>query len=102
MSRPESIIKVCKTILENWKTEIVKKIYKVYGEPDKGNHIRMALGHPDLKQLAKKTANNIVKAKQENSVVVPDYLFDIAEKMVKEDDYYPEWNLKKKDEPNPE
>jgi len=98
---PESVRVVCKAILENWRIEIGQKIYKVYGKPNQGDHIRMSLGHPDLRSFAKDTAEDIVKARNNESVDVPDYLFVIAEKIVNEN-IYPEWNPTNEDESNNE
>ena len=101
ISHPIVVINVCNSILGNWETEIAQDINKVYGKPNKGSHIRLALGHPELNDLAKKTAIAIVKAKENNTVGVPEYLFEVAEKIVKED-FYPDWNLKADDESNTE
>ncbi|MBK6915415.1 MAG: hypothetical protein IPH11_17760 [Ignavibacteriales bacterium] len=89
---PDTLKPICKTIMNNWQTEIEQKIFQVYGESHKGDHIRISLGHPSLKSLAKKTAEEIVKTKKENSVTIPDYLFEIAEKIVNEA-IYPDWKL---------
>ena len=97
-SKPAEIKNTCEYILKNWKTEITQKIKQVNGEHHLGDHIYIALGHPDLKTLSKKTAKEIVKAKEDKLVNVPDYLFEIAEKIIT-DDEFPEWNLKKEDEP---
>ncbi|MEK0337828.1 MAG: hypothetical protein QQN41_10385, partial [Nitrosopumilus sp.] len=94
---PTSISSVCKSILESWKTELVLPIYQVYGKPHYGDHIRMAFGHPRLRHLAKKTANEIVKSKEENSKHVPDYLIAIVEQIINES-IYPEWKSEKDDE----
>ena len=90
---PESIKGVCEAILENWRVEIVKKIYKFYGKPYQGDHIRISLGHPALRPLAEDTAVEIIKARNDKSVDVPDYLFEIAEKIVN-DNIYPEWEIR--------
>lgn len=63
------------------------------GFPHYGDHIKIALGHPGLRDLAKKTANEILKSKEGNSIYVPDYLIEIVEQIINEN-VYPEWNQK--------
>jgi DNA gyrase inhibitor GyrI len=95
ISYPTSISRVCRSILENWKTEIALPIYQIYGKPHYGDHIRIALGHPDLRDLAKKTANEIIK--KNKSIALSDDLIEIVEKIVKEG-IYPEWISDKSEE----
>ena len=97
-SKPDEIKNICKYILKNWRTEITLEIKQVYGEVHKGDHIKISLGHPTLKLLSKETAKEIIKAKENKLAAVPDYLFLIAENIVKEN-IFPEWNLKYNDEP---
>jgi thymidylate kinase len=95
---PIAILKMCEDILQNWKTEIRMKI--LINKKDEihfGDHIKLALGHPELKNIASKTAVEIVKAKEIKMVTIPDYLFEIAEKIVNKN-IYPEWKLNDNDE----
>ncbi len=95
---PGAIIKMCAEILQNWETETFIEIPTIKkNEMHFGDHIKFALGHPDLKFISIKTAKEIVKAKEENTFTIPVYLFEIAEKIVNEN-IYPEWKLNDNDE----
>jgi len=61
---PEETKQTCKEILLNWREEIEIPIIQVRREePDHfGDHIKVALEHPYLKELAKKTALEIREA----------------------------------------
>ena len=89
---PNFVKNASTSIMEDWCKEIEQNIFRVYGSPHKGDHIKSSLGHPSLKPLAKKTAEEILKAKENNSVAIPDYIFEIAKKIFNEDNY-PEWKL---------
>ena len=98
-AHPIIILSVCKSILENWKTEIIQPIFQVYGEIHHGDHIKISLGHPDLKPLAKKIAEEIKEAEVSKAMKIPDYLIKIVHTILK-DNIFPEWNLKREDESN--
>jgi ABC-type cobalamin/Fe3+-siderophores transport system ATPase subunit len=90
-SIPDKIENICTSILKNWKTEIVKPINQIYGPPHYGDNIKIAMGHPNLKISAKKTAEEILISESESPGTIKDYLVDIAHKIVSTEKY-PEWN----------
>jgi hypothetical protein len=98
---PTSTSIACKSILENWKTEIIQPIYQVYGRLHYGDHIRIALGHPGLRDLAKTIAYEIVRSKEIDSMDIPDYLVKIVKQIINED-IYPKWISENADEYLPE
>ena len=89
-SHPEKIRNICETILTNWKTEIVKPINQIYGTPHHGDNIKIAMGHPNLKILAKKTAEEILISESESPGTINEYLLENAHKIVSAEKY-PEW-----------
>ncbi len=91
LSKPTIIIGVCKSILENWKSEVIQRIKQTYGKDHYGDHIKLALGHPELRSLAKTTAEKIKKAKQSNSLEIPEYLSDIVDNILNNEEF-PEWS----------
>ncbi|MCH8874703.1 hypothetical protein IH824_18395, partial [candidate division KSB1 bacterium] len=67
-------------------------------EPHKGDHIKIALGHPNLESLAKQTSLKMIKAKEDELVEIPDYLFEL---IVNKNELL-KWNFKKEDESSTE
>jgi hypothetical protein len=100
-SYPDEIVNVCEYILKNWKREIIipiptglfKQRSITKRRPHFGDHIKEALGHPNLKSLATRTAREIIKERQQKAINVPDYLFEISKKII-DANIYPEWNAK--------
>jgi phosphoribosylformylglycinamidine (FGAM) synthase PurS component len=70
----EEIKNVCKAILINWKIEITKPIKQFYGKPHIGDHIKIAMGHPVLKEKAKQIAIDMKKTMLINPEIIPKHL----------------------------
>jgi hypothetical protein len=83
---PYKIKDLSQTILKNWKSEIVKEITMPYGKIHKGDHIRLALGHPDLNVLA----NDVAREMQQNPDIIPDYMKEIINAIIEKNEY-PQW-----------
>ena len=86
---PFIIKSICKDILKLWKTEINKSIPLLYRETHHLDHVKISLGHPDLKDQAKLTAIEIIQA---CNIEIPKYIQKVAEQIV-ENDIYPEWEI---------
>jgi len=95
-THPNKIKNICKTILTKWKTEIVKPINQIYGPPHYGDNIKIAMGHPNLKILAKKTAKEFLTLESESPGNIKEYLLEISHKIIR-DEKYPEWNINNED-----
>jgi len=98
---PKVIEDLSKSILINWKEEIVKSIKQLYGKNHFGDHIKIALGHPNLKEHAKKVANEILEERRNKPNAIPQYLVEIATKIVEQNEY-PTWQQNiEENEPHP-
>ena len=95
-SYPNKIKKVCEKILMNWKYEITRPIKLMYGGTHYGDNIKIALGHPYLKILAKQTAQEMLIAESEEPGRIKEYLFKIVNSIVS-DEIYPEWIINNED-----
>ena len=90
-SYPDKIEEVCKTILIHWEHEISKPIQTLRKRVlHYGNHIKLALGHPELKVLARQKALEI----KQQGLMLPDSiplpLLETANQIIDENKY-PEW-----------
>jgi hypothetical protein len=98
-SHPDVIVDVCEYILNNWRSELTFPITQGKDNKDKkkkphyGDHIKIALGHPSLINLAKITSSYILKAYEDKSIVIPKYLYEVAYDIVHHD-LYPTWSFK--------
>jgi hypothetical protein len=92
LSHPDKIQDMCEDILMSWEKEIVKEIRQLYGAPHFGDHIRIAMGHPDLKPHASKAARQMLERSKSKPGSIPDYLLEITKKIVEENEY-PLWDL---------
>jgi len=99
-SHPDEIKAVCEQILKNWKREVAIEIKQIYGEAHKGDHIRLALGHPDLRETALIAAEEMAAEEDKNPNTLPGYLLEIVLKIVQENPEFPEWNKKTENEFN--
>jgi len=88
--KPEVKI-VCTTILQNWKAIIQ---WQSISNPDEiqTGHIKIALGHPELRKMAKNAATGIVQfcELEENHVFLDSNLYETA-KTICDFDVYREW-----------
>lgn len=85
---PDEVKNLCKHIMLRWNLELGSttrqyKTYKRYGE-----HLIVALGHPDLKEQAKRTA--IMMLQDKESDLSEDFV-KLAENIINKDQY-PEWD----------
>ena len=99
-SHPDEIKAVCEQILKNWKREVTIEIRQIYGEAHKGDHIRLALGHPDLREIALTAAKEMVTEEDKNPNTLPGYLLEIVLRIVQEKPEFPEWNKNTENESN--
>ena len=94
LDEPEKIKYVCSSILLNWEREKGQPAIRLMaGGFRYGTHLKIALGHPNLRSLAKETAEKIL--------LLPNYMYNefynepliaIATQIV-ENDIYPEWEI---------
>lgn len=91
-SHPQKIKNICSTLLTNWKEEIIRPIKLFYGGIHYGDNIKIAMGHPELKILARQTAMEILSAEAKKPRYIRDYLLVIARSIIN-DEKYPEWDL---------
>ena len=90
-SKPYEINKMCKSILMNWKREMEKEIHIDKHTIHYGDHIKLSLGHPNLKEIARETALEIKEHENRNTDSIPDYLLEIADQIINEDQF-PLWD----------
>ena len=91
-SHPDKIKYLCTTILRLWRNEIITQIRQLNGEKHYGDNIKIALGHPDLKIIAKRTAQEIQTYESAKPGSIPMYLLEIVHYIII-DKKYPEWIL---------
>ena len=91
-SHPDEIKAVCEQILKNWKREVTFEIRQIYGEAHHGDHIKIALGHPDLREIAMIAAKEMVAEEEINTNTLPFYLLEIVLKIIQPKPEFPEWN----------
>jgi len=96
-SIPAKIKNVCSSILKNWKEEIILDIFRVYGKPHRGDHIGIALGHPELKNLALRIAKEMFETEKSTPETLPDHLYIKVQQIINIGKY-PEWNKISDDE----
>jgi hypothetical protein len=99
-SHPDEIKDVCEQILKNWKREVIIEIRQIYGESHKGDHIKLALGHPDLREIALIAAEEMATEEDKNPNTLPGYLLEIVLKIVQVKPEFPEWNKNTENESN--
>lgn len=92
--RTRDIREHCKSILLNWKIEVLKQQNRRKGIYY-WKHIYYSLGHPDLKKLAGKVFLEMDKFNSENRFVLPFKLVRKIEKY-KSNNELPTWNIKKR------
>jgi len=97
---PEKIENVCKFILQQWNREIAKPIRHGHGSPHYVDNIKIALGHPNLKLLAKQAAREMLNNESVNPNSISKYLLEIVDHVVV-DDKFPEWNIVQDEESIP-
>ena len=85
---PQAIKRVCFGILYNWKREVNKPSFHNHQKlrTENGTHLKIALGHPMLKEQSKATATEIITFLKENNKSIPTALLDIVNF-----DIYPSW-----------
>ncbi len=95
-SKPELIRKLCTAILRDWQKEITEPISLIgrrKKSPHYGDHIRLCLGHPDLRQLAEQVAKEIKTAESNSPDLVPLHLMEVVKRIV-DDKVFPSWDPK--------
>jgi len=96
-SYPDKIKEVCETILIYWEKEMSKPIQTFRkGMFHYGNHIKLALGHPELKVLARQKALEIKRKELELPGHIPPPLLETANQIVDENKF-PEWTKEQED-----
>ncbi len=89
----EAIETVCASILENWKHEVTQPIPMWKGKTHYADHIKIALGHPNLKEISKEVAGEIREVyKTNNEPEIPLFLMRIADDIL-DTDVFPEWRI---------
>ena len=89
---PDEIQNMCADILTNWKVEILIPIPTLKkDEEHKGDHIKLALGNPNLQSFAFFIAKEMAEVENKNPKTLPDYLLKVVLKIVQENPEYPEW-----------
>lgn len=85
---PQAIKRVCFGILFNWKREVNKPSFHNHQKlrTENGTHLKIALGHPMLKEQAKATATEIISFLKESNKSIPASLLEIVDH-----DIYPSW-----------
>lgn len=85
---PQAIKRVCFGILFNWKREVNKPSFHNHQKlrTENGTHLKIALGHPMLKEQAKTTATEIISFLKESNKSIPASLLEIVDQ-----DIYPSW-----------
>ena len=98
-SYPSEIKSMCELILRIWYTELTIPIYqrgRKKNWPHFGDHIRLSLGHPHLKKLAKQTALKIKKNELDSPGVIPEHLLNVVTRILDEN-IFPVWNSENND-----
>ncbi len=90
--KKDVIRNLCKMILKSWKSEIFIEISQIIGRSQRGDHIKLALGHPDLKKEAIIAANEMLTEENLKPNTLPDTLLEVVLKIVKEEPEFPDWN----------
>lgn len=85
---PDEIKSLCKHIMICWNVEQRKITHKYREHKEYGEHLIVAMGHPDLKHQAKKTAKMMLQDKKKN---LSENFIEIIENIVSKDKY-PIWN----------
>jgi len=83
--RPNVIKDMCENILRNWERELKQKIDKVNSTISYGDHVRLSLGHPELKELARKTAFMMRKKAD-----IPEHVMTAVDAIIDRDEF-PVW-----------
>jgi len=87
---PNKTTGVCRTILHNWQKEVNQNIPTVDQDLHKGDHVKLALGHPHLRLEAKQAAIEMDTMLQTNYSLIPES-FDPIIMQIVEEDIYPDW-----------
>ncbi len=89
-SRPDEIYNICSIFLSQGRTNVYSSFSRTNGYM---NILKIALGHPKLKEQSKQTANQILHDLQENEKLkIPKDLENILTQIV-ESNIYPEWKF---------
>jgi uncharacterized membrane protein len=87
---PDEIDEMCEDILYEWESEIKKPVRQLYGPDHFGDHIRLAMGHPELRSHATIASRKMLRKAENSPELIPDYLLEIAVKIIEKSEY-PEW-----------
>lgn len=89
---PEKSELICLSILNSWKQEIKEPIPFIYFETEHyGEHLKIALGHPNLREKAGNLALEIYKNIKADAISIPEYLEEIVLQIV-EVNTFPQWD----------
>jgi hypothetical protein len=94
---PDKIQSVCCSILKDWKREINMAIVQIYGDHHRGDHVKIALGHPNLKDMAFIVAQEMDSEERNNPNTVPEYILPIVSDIVNFNKF-PEWKINEENE----
>ena len=84
---PEEIETLCKHIMLCWNAELNKITQQKEGDKEYGEHLIVAMGHPDLKLQAKQTARMMLQNKEYE---LSEDFIKLADNIVNKDKY-PQW-----------